>query len=67
MTALYEINAEIALRCVVLSYETILKFSLWINSESNASDIASRCEGLIQKALAELPDKQTTALTYTLD
>jgi hypothetical protein len=50
LTALYEINGDIALRCVVLSTSAILQISRWINSESYQTDVASRCEKLIQDA-----------------
>jgi hypothetical protein len=52
LTALYEINGDIALRCVVLSSATLLKISQWINPTSNENDIAIRCDELLQKALA---------------
>jgi hypothetical protein len=56
LTALYEINGDLALRCVVLSAATLLKISQRINETSNESDIASRCSELLQKALAGSPD-----------
>jgi hypothetical protein len=67
LTALYEINSDIALRCVVLASETILKISQWINPEPNATDIASRCERLIEKVLAGLRDSGRTAIAQRLD
>jgi hypothetical protein len=58
LTALYEINGDIALRCVVLSSATLLKISQWINPASDATDIAIRCGELIQNALARSPDNE---------
>jgi len=52
LTALYEISGDLALHCVVLSAETLLKISQWSNPESNETDIAMRCDKLLQKALA---------------
>lgn len=56
LTALYEINGDLALRCVVLSVATLLKISMWSNAESAESDIATRCEKIFQAALAGSPD-----------
>jgi hypothetical protein len=58
LTALYEINGEIALRCVVLSSSTLLKISHWINPASDATDIATRCDALIQKVMTGLPNSE---------
>jgi hypothetical protein len=52
LTALYEINCDIALRCVVLSSATLLKISEWAYGTSDPTDIASRCSELLQKAMA---------------
>jgi hypothetical protein len=52
LTALYEINRDIALRCVILSSETLLKISQWTYGASDPTDIASRCSELFQKAIA---------------
>jgi hypothetical protein len=52
LSALYEIDADIALRCVVLSAATILKISQWSNSQSKEADVAIRCDKLLQQALA---------------
>jgi hypothetical protein len=56
LTALYEINGDTALRCVVLSSATLLKISQWINQTPSENDIAIRCDELLQKALAGSPD-----------
>jgi hypothetical protein len=50
LTALYEINANIALHCIVLSSATLLKISQWTYGASEATDIASRCGELLEKA-----------------
>jgi hypothetical protein len=50
LTALYEINANIALHCIVLSSATLLKISEWTYGASDATDIASRCSELLEKA-----------------
>lgn len=52
LTALYEINGDIALRCIVLTCEAILRISQWTNPVSDTTDIAIRCGELIQKATA---------------
>jgi hypothetical protein len=52
LAALYEINADIALRCVMLSCTTILKISQWTNPTSDTTDIATRCGELIETAAA---------------
>jgi hypothetical protein len=56
LTALYEINGDLALRCVVLSAETLLKISQWSNPESRETDIAMRCDKILQQALTGSPD-----------
>jgi hypothetical protein len=56
LSALYEINRDIALRCVKLSTATILRISQWAYVESDATDIASRCNELVQKAIAACPN-----------
>jgi hypothetical protein len=50
LTALYEINSNIALHCIVLSSATLLKISQWTYGASDATDIASRCSELCEKA-----------------
>ena len=50
LTALYDINCEIALHCVVLSSATLLKISRWTYGASDAADIAIRCSELCEKA-----------------
>ncbi len=50
LTALYEIDGEIALRCIVLSCGTILRISEWINPDSTETDIAARSRELLRKA-----------------
>jgi hypothetical protein len=50
LTALYEINSNIALHCIVLSAATLLKISQWTYGTPDATDIASRCSGLLEKA-----------------
>ncbi len=59
LTALYEINYDIALRCVVLSFAAVLKISQWMYEASDATDIARRCSELIQKAIAAQSNKAT--------
>lgn len=49
LTALYEINGEIALRCIALACDTVLRISQWINPGSGRTDIAVRCGELIEK------------------
>lgn len=56
LSALYEINADLALRCVVLSAATLLKISQWSNPESKETDVAMRCDKLLQQALAGSPE-----------
>lgn len=50
LTALYEINANIALHCIVLSSATLLKISQWTYGTSDETDISSRCSELLEKA-----------------
>lgn len=50
LTALYEINCEIALRCVELSSASLLKILEWTHGESASTDIGSRCSELLRKA-----------------
>jgi hypothetical protein len=50
LTALYEINSNIALHCIVLSSATVLKISQWAYGAPDATDIASRCSELLEKA-----------------
>lgn len=52
LTALYEINGEIALRCVVLSSAAILKISRWTNPAFDTTDIAIRCTELFARSHA---------------
>src|SRR5574338_201062 len=52
LTALYEINCEIALRCVELSSASLLKILEWTHGESASTDIGSRCRELLRKAKA---------------
>ncbi len=52
LTALYEIQCNIALRCVILSSAALLKISHWIYGASDETDIASWCSDLIQQAMA---------------
>jgi hypothetical protein len=52
LTALYEINGDRAFRCVVLSAATLLNISQWSYPESKETDIAMRCEKILQQALA---------------
>lgn len=66
LTALYEINGDIALRCVGFSAAAILKISRWTSSDSYSSDIATRCEKLLQEVLARLPDSDRNALSKTV-
>ena len=56
LTALYEINGDLSLRCVVLSAATLLKISQWINPESKETDVAMRCDKMLQQALAGSPE-----------
>ena len=49
LSALYEINSDIAFRCVSLSAETVLRISRWTFDASEATDIATRCSALIKK------------------
>ena len=50
LTALYEIDCNIALHCIVLSSATLLKISQWTYGAFDATDIASRCSELLEKA-----------------
>jgi len=52
LTALYEINHDTALRCVVLSAAAVLEISLWIYGVSDTTDIANRCSELIKTVIA---------------
>ena len=52
LSALYEINNDTALCCIVLSTITLLKISFWINGEIDNTDITTRCEEILQKATA---------------
>ncbi|MHB8529318.1 MAG: hypothetical protein ACYC8V_07390 [Caulobacteraceae bacterium] len=61
LTALYEINGDIALRCVVRASETILRISHWTNPASDTTDVAIRCGELIQKADATLAERLAAA------
>ena len=69
LTALYEINANIALHCIVLSSATLLKISQWAYGASDATDIASRCGVLLEKAhqawLAERIEMHPPKITET--
>jgi hypothetical protein len=56
LSALYEISADLALRCVVLSTATLLKISQWSNPESKETDVAMRCEKILQQSLAGSPE-----------
>jgi len=50
LTALYEINANIAFRCVDLACGTILWISRWMTPPPDRTDVAVRCGDLIRKA-----------------
>jgi hypothetical protein len=50
LTALYEINSNIALHCIVHSSATLLKISQWTYGASDATDIGSRCSELCERA-----------------
>jgi hypothetical protein len=52
LSALYEVKAGIALQCVVLSTATLLKISQWSNLNFRETDVAIRCQSLLQKSLA---------------
>jgi hypothetical protein len=54
LTALYEINGEIALRCIVLACGTILRILQWSDPASRETDIAVRSGELIAKAGGEI-------------
>lgn len=56
LTALYEIDGNVALRCVHLACGTILQISGWINSMSPDTDITVRCGELKRNVAALLPD-----------
>jgi hypothetical protein len=56
LSALYEISADIALRCIVLSTATLLKISQWSNPDSKETDVAVRCEKILQQSLAGSPE-----------
>jgi hypothetical protein len=58
LTALYEIKSDVALRCVILSSATLLEVSHWVYGASDATDIASRCSDLIQRAVASQSTSQ---------
>ena len=55
LSALYEISADLAVRCVVLSTATLLKISQWSNPESKETDVVVRCEKILQQSLAGSP------------
>ena len=52
LIALYEINSDIAVRCVVLCCETILKLCHWAFGASDTTDIAGRCSNLLRDVKA---------------
>lgn len=52
LTTLYEVDADVAIRSVVLSVEMLRKISQWSNSDFQATAIAIRYDKLIQQALA---------------
>ncbi|MCA3367464.1 MAG: hypothetical protein INF79_17805 [Roseomonas sp.] len=56
LAALYEINGEQAIQCVVLSTATLLKITRWTNPTSDESDIAIRCEKILRTALSGRPN-----------
>jgi hypothetical protein len=58
LIALYEINGDIALHCVLLSSATILRISQWTNPASDVTDIATRCTELIKKARTHLVEDE---------
>ncbi len=58
LTALYEINGDVALRCVALACMTILEISKRINGPETA-DLATRCQALLEKALEGYLDGET--------
>jgi hypothetical protein len=59
LTALYEIQCDIAIRCVILSSAALLKISHWMYGPSDETDIASRCSDLIEKAVAGQSNSKT--------
>jgi hypothetical protein len=50
LTALYEIDGDIALRCVVLVCRTILEISRRTTIGADTTDLAIRCQALLEKA-----------------
>jgi len=64
LTALYEINCDIALRCVALAAGTLLKLSVWTYGFDNTTEIASRCSDLFQKAI-EAGDQSSPSLSIS--
>lgn len=50
LTALYEINGNIALHCIVLSSAAILKILRWTNPAFDGTDIATRCRELFARS-----------------
>ena len=60
LSALYEINGVVALRCVELACGTILRISRWINPDSPETDISARSGELLKKAGAVRHEIQST-------
>jgi hypothetical protein len=52
LIALYEIGGDIALLCILLSCETVLKVCHWAYGAADTTDIASRCSALLQTVKA---------------
>jgi hypothetical protein len=52
LTALYEIDSDVALRCIVVGMGAILRISKWTNSTPDKTDIVVRGRELLQQAQA---------------
>jgi hypothetical protein len=48
LTALYEIDSDVAMRCIFLSCAAVLKICHWAFGASDTTDIACRCSKLLQ-------------------
>jgi hypothetical protein len=59
LTALYEIDGNIALRCVTLTCRTILEISHRTTLGSDTTDIEIRCQRIMEKALTGPLNRET--------
>jgi hypothetical protein len=58
LSALYEINTDIAFRCVLLSCEAVLKISLAAFGTFSSTDISTRCSELHKNVTAAIASKE---------